>query len=147
MKKLLSLLFVISTSFVCAQTVVVDSCNVLSKDYIFSKSRVIEVKNRKQVNDAAYSIILSKGTTYIFTACKKEDSKSDMEIQLLDSKDRILLTNFSSEKRKYFNKVSFVCNASGTYFVKYIFDGNSLPGKGESTIGYKVPDKKKSKAH
>lgn len=144
MKKyfLLFILYVLANNFY-AQDKVVDSCDVLSKDYIFSKSRVLEVKNKKQVENAVYSIVLNKGTTYIFTACKRSDSKSDMEVQLLDSKDRIVLTNFSSKSNKYYEKVLFNCNASGTYYLKYIFDPHNLPGKGSSTVGYKINPKKK----
>lgn len=144
MKNVLTLLLLSINFFIFSQEKVIDSCNVLSKDYIFSKSRVVEAKNKKQVEDATYSIMLNKGTTYIITACKRTDSKSDMEVQLLDNKDHILLTNFSAQKNKYYEKVTFNCNATGTYYLKYIFDVHSLPGKGVSTVGYKLNQKKKT---
>jgi len=144
MKNILTILFILFCLLSFSQDKIIDSCNVLSKDYIFSKSRVVEAKNKKQAESAVYSVILSKGTTYVFTACKRTDSKSDMEVQLLDSKDRIMLTNYSAEKGKYYEKVTFNCNASGTYYLKYIFDIHNLPGKGVSTMGYKLNQKKKT---
>ena len=140
---LFSFFTILSTSMFAQKKKVVDSCNVLSKDYIFSKSRVIEVKSKKKVTSAIYSVMLNRGTTYQITACKKSDSKSDMEVHLLDSRDRMIMTNYNAEKQKYYSKMTFNCNASGKYYLHYIFDGQSLPGKGESTIGYKVNKKRR----
>lgn len=133
------------TSAQCGVTKLVDSCSVMPKEFMFSKSRVIEIKNKKDAKGAIYSMILTKGQNYLITICEggKSFNKGRMVIDLLDAKDRLITSSYDPKQKKYYNKIVFNCNASGMYYLAYGFDGPENIGCGVSSIGIEKKKKKK----
>ena len=118
-----------------------DSCEaVFPKGFIFSKSRVIEIKNKNELKDAIYAVTLSKGTAYVITVYEPAKNKNDgrMVINLLDNKDRLMMSSYNIETKKYYNKIVFNCNATGKYYLGYLFDGGESKGCGVSAFGFKA---------
>lgn len=146
MKKLISLvLFSILMPFIaenaagqCGSKKFIDSCTVFPKDYIFSKARVINIENKKDLSKSIYSVILTKGNTYVITVCEdnKANNEGPMVVNLLDNKDRLLMSNHNAKTNKYYNKIIFNCNASGTYSLAYLFNGGNSKGCGVSAFGF-----------
>lgn len=146
MKRITSLFFfcIISSVFnlnvvgQCASKKFIDSCTVFPKEYIFSKARTINIQSKKDLSNAIYAVILTKGNTYIITVCEDNntDNEGPMVVNLLDNKDRLLMSNHNAKTDKYYNKIIFNCNASGTYHLSYLFNGGSSKGCGVSAFGF-----------
>ena len=109
----------------CGSKKFVDSCSAFPKECVFSKARVVQIKNKKDLQSSVYSVMLTKGTTYIITICEANASNNDgkMVVNLLDSKDHLIMSNWNNKTNKYYSKITFNCNASGTYYLGYLFNG------------------------
>ena len=154
MKKFICIILILTTTVQvasaqqCGSKKFIDSCSVFPENFILSKSRVLEIKTKKDIMDAVYSVILSKGTTYLITAC---ENRGRMIVTLLDSKGNIVLSNYDEKTKKYYPKITFDCGASGSYDVHYSFEGNiNNTGCGVTSLGFKKkteqkPEQKKKK--
>ena len=122
----------------CGTKKFVDSCSVFPKEYIFSKARTVEIKNKKDLQSSVYAIFLTKGNTYVITVCEPDISKNEgkMVVNLMDNKDRLVMSNHNVKDNKYYNKIVFNCNSSGTYYLGYLFNGGDSKGCGVSALGF-----------
>jgi hypothetical protein len=122
----------------CVPKKIIDSCSVFPKDYIFTKARVIEIKNKTDLKNSIYSVILTKGNSYVITVCEgnRGSNQGPLVINLLDNKDRVLMSNHNIKTDKYYNKIIFNCNSSGTYNLSYLFNGGESKGCGVSAFGF-----------
>ncbi len=145
MKKLLFLFLVMVTMSLldksiiaqCVPKKVIDSCSVFPKEYIFSKARVISIESKGDVKKSVYSVILTKGNSYVITVCQgKAAGKVPMVVNLLDNQDRLLMSNHNTKNDKYYNKIIFNCNSSGTYNLAYQFNSEDMKGCGVSAFGF-----------
>ena len=117
-----------------------DSCeSKFPKGYIFAKSRVVQINTKADLKNSIYSVNLSKGTSYVITVYEpvKNNNDGKMVVNLLDNKDRIMMSNFDFETKKYYSKIVFNCNATGRYYLGYLFNGGESKGCGVSAFGFK----------
>ena len=118
----------------------IDSCeHRFPKGYIYSKSRVVEINNKVDLKNSIYSVNLSKGTSYVITVYESAKNKNEgkMVVNLLDNKDRLMMSSFNFETKKYYDKIIFNCNATGKYYLGYLFNGGESRGCGVSAFGFK----------
>lgn len=122
----------------CVPKKVVDSCSVFPREYIFTKARVINIESKGDQKKSIYSVILTKGNSYVITVCEgnKKGNQGPMVVNLMDNQDRLLMSNHNVKTNKYYNKIIFNCNSSGTYNLAYQFDGNDMKGCGVSAFGF-----------
>lgn len=121
----------------CGTKSFTDSCSVFPRDYIFTKARTIKINNRKDLQAAVFRVILTKGNTYVITTCEGDSNDGRMVVNLMDRNDKLIMSNHNIRTGKYYNKIIFNCNASGTYHLGYLFDGGDSKGCGVSAFGFK----------
>ena len=129
-----------SVSAQCDSKKLSDDCvKTFPKEFIFSKTRFIEINSPADQKNANYSVILSKGTTYVVTVYEPEKNKNQgrLVVSLYDNKDRLIISSYSLASKKYYSKITFTCNATGTYYLTYLFDGDGYKGCGASAFGFK----------
>lgn len=98
----------------------------LPDGYTFLKSYTIDGKNgaRKSVR---YSYIFSKNTSYLIMLANtnsKSKSVNKIKVTLYDSNGKKLASSYS--KGRYYPGLSYKCNATGIYFMKFQFDGSNF---------------------
>lgn len=122
----------------CASKRMIDSCSAFPKEYVFSKSRVVEIVSKKDLKSAIFGIILNKGTTYIITVCEGASNRNDgkMVVNLFDKSDNLVMSSHNDKTNKYYSKIIFNCNSSGTYYLGYLFNGGESKGCGVSALGF-----------
>ena len=124
----------------CDSKKLADACvKTFPKEFIFSKTRFIEINSSADQKNANYLVILSKGTTYVVTVYEPDKNKNQgkLVVSLYDNKDRLIMSSYSLATKKYYNKITFTCNATGTYYLAYLFDGDGFKGCGASAFGFK----------
>ena len=143
MKKYLYILIIVFpivffglTSYVssdCEDEEFLDNCASEITGYKFLKANRISIKGSKSGQTVELSNVFSKGSTYILTACTGGAEK--MIVTLYDRNRKLIMSNYDTKSKKFFNKITYNCAATGVYYFKYEFEGGGA-GCGVGIIGF-----------
>lgn len=112
----------------CEDEDFLDECAEVIDGYKFLKANKISIDDDGEVE---YKSVFSKGSTYMLTACNGGDG--NMKVTLYDRNKRKVMSNYA--QNEYFPSVTYPCQATGVYYLKYEFtEGN---GCGVGIIGFK----------
>ncbi|MEY5041000.1 MAG: hypothetical protein RLZZ414_539 [Bacteroidota bacterium] len=124
------------TSYVssdCEDEEFLDNCASEITGYKFLKANRISIKGSKSGQTVELSNVFSKGSTYILTACTGGAEK--MIVTLYDRNRKLIMSNYDPKSKKFFNKITYNCAATGVYYFKYEFEGGGA-GCGVGIIGF-----------
>lgn len=113
-----------------------DDCAELIDGYKFLKANKVNITGAGDNREVEISSVFSTGSVYILTACS--GSLAGMKITLYDRKKKRIMTNYDANRAKnaYYPSITFKCNATGVYYLKYEFEGGRS-GCGVGIIGFK----------
>ena len=137
---LLGLLFYISPKVSlaqCDEDDFMDECATRIDKFVFAKS--FDINNdlsKKSDGKVEYSYVFSKGTSYSITVCDLNQNGNRMIVDLYDRNRKFVASSYSKRTKKYYPKITYPCNATGVYYLKYRFEGGK-PSCGVSIIGFK----------
>lgn len=128
----LIIIFPLITAFAddedCEDEDFLDECAEVIDGYKFLKANKISIEDDGEVE---YKSVFSKGSTYMLTACN--GGGGSMKVTLYDRNKKKVMSNFIQSK--YFPAVTYPCQATGVYYLKYEFTEGS--GCGVGIIGFK----------
>lgn len=128
----LLLAFPIITAFTdaedCEDEDFLDECAEVIDGYKFLKANKISIEDDGEVE---YKSVFSKGSTYMLTACN--GGGGSMKVTLYDRNKKKVMSNLIQSK--YYPAVTYPCQATGVYYLKYEFTAGS--GCGVGIIGFK----------
>ena len=93
------------------------------KDATYLKDFTIslpEATNQQRPPVSKNSIILRKNTTYRFTVCTENNSKSEAIIQLYDTQ-RLIASTLDKKTGKCYKSFNFRCSKTGPYNIFFYF--------------------------
>jgi hypothetical protein len=101
--------------------------------YVFIKSFPVEVSAKD--DKAQYSYVLSRGIDYRIVVGDNNDNQH-MVVNLLDRNKKLIATNYLKSSKKFYPTISYVCSATGVYYVEVSFEGEKK-GCGINILGFK----------
>ena len=125
-----------STSFAnvdCDDEDFLDDCAEQIDGYKYLKANKVNIAAGDAEKSFELSQVFSTGTTYILTACS---GGTGMKVTLYDRRKKKIMSNYNSPKKSYYPYITYKCNATGVYYIKYEFD-NEGSGCGVGIIGKK----------
>lgn len=110
-----------------------DECAEQIDGYKFLKANKVSITGAGEGQSVELSSVFSTGSTYILTACS---GGPGMMVTLYDRKRKKIMTNYNSSKKSYYPSITYKCNATGVYYIKYEFDKGGA-GCGVGILGFK----------
>lgn len=123
-----------STSFAsgdCDDVEFLDDCAGQIQGYKYLKANKVNISGDGS-GSVELSSVFSTGSTYILTACS---GGPGMMVTLYDRTKKKIMNNYNSAKKSYYPSITYKCNATGVYYIKYEFD-NGAAGCGVGIIGF-----------
>lgn len=112
----------------CEDEDFLDECAEVIDGYKFLKANTISIEDGGEVE---YKSVFSKGSTYMLTACN--GGSGSMKVTLYDRDKKKVMSNLI--QNQYYPSITYPCNATGVYYLKYEFTSGS--GCGVGIIGFK----------
>lgn len=106
-----------------------DGCAAQIQGYKYLKANKVNIDGSG--NSVELSSVFSTGSTYILTACS---GGPGMMVTLYDRTKKKIMSNYNSAKKSYYPSITYKCNATGVYYIKYEFE-NGAAGCGVGIIG------------
>lgn len=108
----------------------------LSEGFNFLKSYAIDSEDGSK-QKVEYSYVFTRGTQYMINLCTEESAATGIVINLLDgSRNKVASSNVNGQR---VSVISFPCNATGIYYIQYIFDSKDQCGG--SALGFRRTEK------
>lgn len=116
-----------------------DSCMAKIKTYTFLKAFNTKIKKSKKGKDRIekHSYVMSKGTSYVLTACSGTDSDAKIIVTLEDGNHRPLASTYIDKTKKYYPAIGYSCQATGIHYIIFTYDKDLADGCGVSLLAFK----------
>lgn len=114
----------------CDDVDFLDDCATQIQGYKYLKANKVNVEETGK--SVELSSVFSTGSTYILTACS---GGPGMMVTLYDRTKKKIMNNYNSAKKSYYPSITYKCNATGVYYIKYEFE-NGAAGCGVGIIGF-----------
>jgi hypothetical protein len=109
----------------CDQSLLENSRLEIEKFTYLQHFRIKSARHTPNATSAQFSVNLTKGNTYVFTAVNDRSQDGKAIVKLYD--DFKYYTGNETEDKRLLKGFSFSCNKTGTYYLTIKFD-NSGPG-------------------
>ena len=119
-----------NTNVDCDDVDFLDDCAAQIQGYKYLKANKVNIT--EEGNSVELSSVFSTGSTYILTACS---GGPGMMVTLYDRTKKKIMNNFNSAKKTYYPSITYKCNATGVYYIKYEFENGGV-GCGVGIVGF-----------
>lgn len=116
----------------CDDVDFLDQCAAQIQGYKYLKANKVNLTGEGTGKSVELSSVFSTGSTYILTACS---GRTGMMVTLYDRTKKKIMNNYNNAKKSYYSSITYKCNATGVYYIKYEFE-NGGAGCGVGIIGF-----------
>ena len=129
----------------CEEEDFLDECSESLKGYRFLMAHKVyadDLNSGGANSGNSKAIIMSKGISYIITACTGNESSGKLLINLFDPNHKPIASNKDPQTMKIYSAIAFNCESSGLYYLRFKFEERTGHGCGVSVIGLKTERRK-----
>src|SRR3990167_3440841 len=116
-----------------------DSCMSKIKTYTFLKTYTSKIKKSKKGKERTemHSYVLSKGTSYMITACSSTGPEAKLIVTLEDGNHKPLASTYSEKTKKHYPAIGYNCQTTGIHYFIFTYDKDMIEGCGVSLLAFK----------